>query len=566
MNIRHLTVLSGVLLLLLSVPTLAAEVATYTAKGKATSHSKIDQAYNIGSISLGDKIIHNLQAALDPENLPDEFKTADIIPIKSATPFILEAQRNWELLSPAQKSQVSAYLYRPVLDSTYISPDGYFYIHYNISFPDSTPIEDLDESGVPDYVERVAVYADSAHRYYQGYQGYFPPPPDADGHYDIYLVTLGYAYGLTAYDMPGDSAWSDYTSYIKINCNMAYIVYENQDPEGDVIGALKVTSGHEFFHATQFAYDAYEELWWLECTATANESVLFGDVKDNYQYLPEFFNYPDSSLTSGPYYCYGVFVWPLYLINAYDSLIIRTIIEYTRFYDILASIDSALAPYDTDLTRAYPEFTLWNYFTGDRDDGNHYFYGADYPHMPWDQIVADYPFEEINPVTAPDGLGCNYLVSHPGTTEPDGILKLAFDGAEPTLWGFSYILFEGDEIIEVPACEIDMYGRTFAGVYDYARYDSMVFMPSVVSYYDEGHLYDFLTEILPLGDMNGNGEVNLSDILYLINFIYVDGPGPIGGDYTADVDCDGKGNLSDILYLINSVYNQGPKPCLYRPD
>jgi hypothetical protein len=87
-----------------------------------------------------------------------------------------------------------------------------------------------------------------------------------------------------------------------------------------------------------------------------------------------------------------------------------------------------------------------------------------------------------------------------------------------------------------------------------------------VSFADEAHHYDFYTEVLPFGDMNGNGIVNLSDILYLISYIYVEGPEPIGGAISADVDCDGYNNLADILYLIINVYKEGPDPCVYRPE
>ena len=564
MNYIRNILLLGTLSVLFSMSSQASDIEQIKAVEKMTSFGKIKQAFSQGKINKGEIILHNLQAALEPEKLPQEYKIAEITPVKSATPFILDAVNNWELLSPAEKSQVSAYLFRPVLDSTYMSPDGHFAIHYNISFPDSTPIDDLDESGFPDYVERVAVYADSAYRYYQESLGYLPPPPDFDGIYDIYLVSLGYTYGLTSPDQTGDSSWNDYTSFMKINCSMLS-VYDNQDPEGDIIGAVKVTCVHEFFHATQFAYDVSEELWWMECTATAFEDILYSEVKDNYQYLPYFFDHPDSSMNSGPFSCYGAFVWPLYLINRYDVGIIKNIFEYARFYDALESIDSALVPYSTDMNVAYPEFTVWNYFTGDRSNGSHYPHGNDLPYMPWDQTLANYPFTAITPVTAPDGLGCNYLISHPDPM-PEGLLKLHFDGASSATWRFSYILFNDDEFTEVVDCPMDQYERAFTAVYDYTRYDSMVFIPSVVSLTGEAHYYSFYTEILPFGDLNGNGDVNLADILYLISYIYTKGPAPIGGAVSADVDCDGLENLSDILYLIINVYNEGPDPCIYYPD
>ncbi|UCD17402.1 MAG: hypothetical protein JSV44_00380 [Candidatus Zixiibacteriota bacterium] len=65
------------------------------------------------------------------------------------------------------------------------------------------------------------------------------------------------------------------------------------------------------------------------------------------------------------------------------------------------------------------------------------------------------------------------------------------------------------------------------------------------------------------GDANGDSEINLLDILYLIAHLYGvppgDPPDPIeAGDPNADHDCD----LLDILYLIDHLYGnpQGPEP------
>ena len=48
---------------------------------------------------------------------------------------------------------------------------------------------------------------------------------------------------------------------------------------------LQVTAAHELFHAVQFAYDYYEDGWFMEATATWAEDELFDDVNDNVQYL-----------------------------------------------------------------------------------------------------------------------------------------------------------------------------------------------------------------------------------------------------------------------------------------
>ncbi|UCD16511.1 MAG: DUF362 domain-containing protein [Candidatus Zixiibacteriota bacterium] len=65
------------------------------------------------------------------------------------------------------------------------------------------------------------------------------------------------------------------------------------------------------------------------------------------------------------------------------------------------------------------------------------------------------------------------------------------------------------------------------------------------------------------GDANGDGDVNLLDILYLIDHLYGDPPGPVPYPVeSGDANGDGDINLLDILYLIDYLYGDpsGPDP------
>jgi hypothetical protein len=61
------------------------------------------------------------------------------------------------------------------------------------------------------------------------------------------------------------------------------------------------------------------------------------------------------------------------------------------------------------------------------------------------------------------------------------------------------------------------------------------------------------------GDANGDGVIELGDIVYLINFVYKGGDPPCPME-TGDANCDGIVELGDIVYLINYVYRSGPPP------
>jgi hypothetical protein len=61
------------------------------------------------------------------------------------------------------------------------------------------------------------------------------------------------------------------------------------------------------------------------------------------------------------------------------------------------------------------------------------------------------------------------------------------------------------------------------------------------------------------GDANGDGLVSISDIVYLINYIFKFGPEPEVLK-KGDANGDGKTSISDVVYLINYLLKGGPPP------
>jgi hypothetical protein len=58
-------------------------------------------------------------------------------------------------------------------------------------------------------------------------------------------------------------------------------------------------------------------------------------------------------------------------------------------------------------------------------------------------------------------------------------------------------------------------------------------------------------------DQNGDGHLDVSDVFYLINYLFASGPAPACG---GDVNGDGFVNVSDVFYLINFLFAGGPPP------
>jgi hypothetical protein len=62
------------------------------------------------------------------------------------------------------------------------------------------------------------------------------------------------------------------------------------------------------------------------------------------------------------------------------------------------------------------------------------------------------------------------------------------------------------------------------------------------------------------GDANADGKVTVSDVIFLINYLFKGGPEPIPVE-TGDVNCNGGITVSDVVYLINYLFKGGPPPC-----
>ena len=78
-----------------------------------------------------------------------------------------------------------------------------------------------------------------------------------------------------------------------------------------------------------------------------------------------------------------------------------------------------------------------------------------------------------------------------------------------------------------------------------------------------GRAYVYSCEPYLCGDVNGDDEVNISDAVYLVKYIFKGGNPPQCLDpYTACSDANGNGEvtISDVVYLVNYVFKSGPEP------
>ncbi len=62
------------------------------------------------------------------------------------------------------------------------------------------------------------------------------------------------------------------------------------------------------------------------------------------------------------------------------------------------------------------------------------------------------------------------------------------------------------------------------------------------------------------GDANDDGSANVSDAVYIINYVFIGGPVPACHE-KGDANCDAAINVSDAVWLINYVFIGGRPPC-----
>ena len=62
-----------------------------------------------------------------------------------------------------------------------------------------------------------------------------------------------------------------------------------------------------------------------------------------------------------------------------------------------------------------------------------------------------------------------------------------------------------------------------------------------------------------VGDVNGDGSVDVLDVFALINYLFAGGDTP-SAFCQADANADGAVDILDVFYLINHLFAGGPAP------
>jgi hypothetical protein len=63
------------------------------------------------------------------------------------------------------------------------------------------------------------------------------------------------------------------------------------------------------------------------------------------------------------------------------------------------------------------------------------------------------------------------------------------------------------------------------------------------------------------GDVDWNGVIDIRDLVYLVNYMFHDGPTPLPNRIVGSCDCNPVVNIIDLVWLADYMFNGGPKPC-----
>ncbi len=385
----------------------------------------------LGPVPAGDVVVRTEAEAKHPCPTCDELILDKTYVRWDAVGFVSPEMTTGEILRQRE---------RPTLP--YYVDTEHFRIWYDISGPDSI-------YGWPDttFLHECKVVAERSWRGLVDTLGFRPPPPDGDDpdggggsdHYDIYLkhhtIMGGIGYTQPGWPVPGYPP-IDRTSHVVIDNDLALA------PWYPPVEMVRSVMGHEFGHGTQFAHTYPLPRWYAEATSV-------WDTERLYDYINEYLldvgggpiigyalarPYESLDLDANPQW-YSRVLWNFYLSETFGNAIVpeiwHDIEEWTSQPQEIVSMATVLAGYGVEFGDAFEDYCVWNWFTGDRDDGNHYEEGGDpgWPEATPQAVYSIFPVIDGSPpdTCRPDHLACNYIHFERGSSD-DEVLHITYDG------------------------------------------------------------------------------------------------------------------------------------------
>lgn len=310
-------------------------------------------------VSRAETVIKQAAIPDNPKN-PDDEEAA--VSETCLSPIITKAKQNWQKLTPLAQNFFKTFSDRPFILEEKVTDTQHFRVHYTIKGIDAVPVADGNNNAIPDYIDKLAEVVEYVYVQYENRRYIMPPPDSGEGgndSYDIYVQDIGEGlYGFVSpeneiTDNPSSAELREvdaHTSWMAMNNNYAWA------GSIGVLGAMRVTVAHEFFHAVQMGIAISPSEFLQEGTATWVEDDIFPNLDDNIQYLKNLLALPDvalnwSSADGSNYYghWYGSWLFFRYLSEHKGGDIIRRIYLRCIENDEMPAVEAELAASGTSL-------------------------------------------------------------------------------------------------------------------------------------------------------------------------------------------------------------------------
>jgi hypothetical protein len=249
---------------------------------------------------------------------------------KSQKPFIMPEERPTEHRSrPTDDPDPNRNAYSVPEAKGSPACSRHFCVHWVDQGLDAPSLTDRNGNGVPEFVERVLRVAEHVHQVENDKLGWREPRSDGrkggrNGKTDVYLSQIGgELFGYAAPDR------GQATKQHRIPRRLhGYLVLDNdysafEFPGTKPLNDLEVTFAHEYNHILQFGYDAYQDPWFAESTATWMEDQVYDGIDDYLRYVRRWVKLWETPLTTSSIKEYGSAVWNQWLARRYGEAVIR---------------------------------------------------------------------------------------------------------------------------------------------------------------------------------------------------------------------------------------------------
>ena len=367
--------------------------------------ASLEEDFKNGKISYSQKLAYQGYWIFAPEKLPQRYRRLASVPAKCGTEIVMELRQNLHKMDAADQTYFQSIFLRPSFPSiSYISPKGYFKLHYTTSGINAVPSGDANGNSIPDWIEEAGKIFDRCYEFEIDTLGYRKPPVDNpnDPQIDVYIHNIN-AYGFTTPDSQFVDNDRHVSSYIELDND-----FKGRGFATHGLDALKVTAAHEFFHVIQLGYIVRsKDFYFYEMSSVWMEDQAYNSINDYYANLPDFFNNTNLPLTTyNGAYEYGATVWLHFLSQRYGRKIVHDIWDDMPNENSLKAMKRAIVANGSDFSTEFGTFAVWNYFTGERADTTKYYdEGNHYPEIYVSQVI---PFQSDTSVSD----STTFLTSH----------------------------------------------------------------------------------------------------------------------------------------------------------